>query len=55
MRRSNMFTPYWTTSTRRVCMHSAMSSRVKFETPTNRTLPSRTTSSSALMVSSYGI
>ena len=31
------------------------SSRVKFETPTNRALPSRTTSSSALIVSSNGV
>ena len=38
MRRSNMFKPYCTTSTRRVFMHAAISSRVKFETPTNRDL-----------------
>ena len=55
MRRSNMFQPYCTTSTRRVSMHASISSRVKFETPTKRTLPSRTTSSSALIVSSNGV
>ena len=55
MRRSNMFQPYWTTSTGRVFMHAAISSRLKFERPTKRTLPSRTTSSSALIVSSNGV
>ena len=48
MRRSNMFQPYCTTSTRRTAMHASISSSLKFERPTKRTLPSRTTSSSAL-------
>ena len=55
MRRSNMFQPYCTTSTRRTAMHASISSSLKFESPTKRTLPSRTMSSSALIVSSNGV
>ncbi len=55
MRRSNMFQPYWATSTRRTRMQASISSRLKFETPAKRALPSRTTSSRAPIVSSNGV
>src|SRR5580700_3338759 len=50
MRRSNMFQPYCTTSTRRSRMQSSICARRKFETPTYRALPCCTTSSRARIV-----
>ena len=55
MRRSNMFHPYWAMSTRRTAMQASMCSRLKFDTPTKRALPSRTISSRAVIVSSNGV
>ena len=54
MRRSNMFQPYWATSMRNASRQASISSSLKVESATNRTLPSRPTSSSAPLVTAHG-
>ena len=39
IRRSNMFQPYCTTSTLRTALQALISSSLKFDRPTKRTLP----------------